>query len=199
MPKEPSEHFIRTFTMGGTPVATCGFCGRVNFATGDPSLYDESELERLLEKQQQEPERYVSHGDDSVSHGEIAGRALVEGCPCNLATTYEDFIWDNRHRILEYLTKRSTAERKEAADIVTAVERVGTHMKALRDVVHTDIASPAKHGRMLIHHHDQYPTGAPSLRSDCGELMAEKEHHVSFDWHDVTCIKCLATMPLSLS
>lgn len=43
----------------------------------------------------------------------------------------------------------------------------------------------------VIHFHEKYPFGSPTLRSICGELMASKEHGYSFKWEEVTCSECL--------
>ena len=46
----------------------------------------------------------------------------------------------------------------------------------------------------VVHFHEQYPFGAPALRSVCGELMAVLGHECSFEWNEVTCLRCLAKL-----
>lgn len=100
----PSDEFMRAFCGGGTPVQRCDFCGRTNFDYNGEFM-EEGELEGLLRKRSQEPDHYFGQ-DGGISFGELNGRTLVWGCPCNKTRPYEDFIWSHRLQITEYLKAR---------------------------------------------------------------------------------------------
>jgi hypothetical protein len=118
----PSEEFWSAFTSAGTPVATCGFCGRVTIGLGGRDL-DHDEYLAYCEKIRTRPEEYREDSfNDSIGTGELAGRILVYGCPCNEARRYEDFLWSHRLQILDYIKRRTARERREAEHNALAVE-----------------------------------------------------------------------------
>lgn len=109
--KPPTDMFQNCITDGGTPVATCGFCGRTHFALD--GYFDEGELEDLLQKQKDEPEWYLSFDCGSIPIGELAGTIALYGCPCNALRRYENFIITERDKIVEYLKRRTEEHRKK--------------------------------------------------------------------------------------
>lgn len=90
-------------------------CGRVHFDTslhgGD---YEPGELDGLLRKQEEKPDKYVSD-NSSVTGIEINGKFFADGCPCDGAVAYEGFLKDHAALIAEYLNGRAK-ELREAAD-----------------------------------------------------------------------------------
>lgn len=111
----PSEDFERSFGGAGSLVISCEFCDRVHFATfNNAGDYDEGELKDLLRKAKAEPDKYIEQDYSSISWGYLAGHQYVHGCQCNKARAHEDFIWDHRDRIINYLEKRTKAESEEA-------------------------------------------------------------------------------------
>lgn len=134
-PKAPSELMERVIRSGGSLVADCKLCGRTHFATMEANVYDAGELEALRTKAKAEPDKYIEDPSyDSIPWGRIDGKQAVLGCPCNGLRHYEDFIWQNRHVILDYLERRA-AERMRAAradtEAVTRAHEAGASRRGL--------------------------------------------------------------------
>ena len=59
-----------------------------------------------------------------ISRGTIDGREFAECCPCREIRRYEDFVWDHRYEILNYIltrSKRNVARaQSEAEDLAVA-------------------------------------------------------------------------------
>lgn len=124
----PSIEFMNAFTCCGTPVATCGFCGRTIFGSGRDM--DEGEIETLRLSAKTDPDRYVEDSQsDSIAVGEINGVLLVWGCPCNKARKYEDFIWSHRLTILDYLKRRTASDLERAQQTADAIENLTSGVK----------------------------------------------------------------------
>lgn len=104
---KPSDDFMRAVCHCGSSHINCGFCDRVHFSSGEGYDWKEGELEDLLKKAEINPDKYVNHGDESVSFGELDGIQAVYDCPCNRASQYEAFVWDNRFMIAEYFEARA--------------------------------------------------------------------------------------------
>lgn len=114
-PTAPSEQFEAAFGGVGCLVVDCGFCNRTHFATYNrDGGYDPGEKEALLAEQEKAPDGYISHDYSSVGVGYISGVQYVHGCPCNQARKYEEFIWDHKAKIVDYLEKMSKAVLEEA-------------------------------------------------------------------------------------
>lgn len=112
--EEASEDFWAAFCCFGTITATC-LCGRTHFATRSDLDYEEGELEHLLERQQECPERYISDcQNDSLSLWDGPNGPVIWGCPCHSAKRFELFLLDYRGSILEFYRRR--LERKEASN-----------------------------------------------------------------------------------
>jgi len=119
-PKPPTELFERLVIDAGTPRGTCGFCGREHIAS-DGHL-DEGELEGFRKKSAISPQRYREHACHSVGIGELNGITWVEGCECNSAWKYENFIWSHRRLIIEYLKERTAEMAKQAGEIADGLK-----------------------------------------------------------------------------
>ena len=86
------------------------------------NLYDSDDeddytgmLNSALEDQKKDPEGVViNYEDDFIFCKDIDGRTFVVDCPCNGLRKYEDFIWDNRDAIREYLKVRIEQEARWA-------------------------------------------------------------------------------------
>jgi len=114
MPKA-SESFEDAFRAGiGTTDAKCEVCGVHVFGSGDNSLgWEPGELEALQKKALEQPDKYQELAmSDGVSLGEINGLQFVIDHGCEKLHRYEQFIWGDRKKIVEYIKKR-TAARKE--------------------------------------------------------------------------------------
>jgi len=114
MSDKASEMFWDSFTIAGSICIECA-CGRTHFSRQeDAGTWEEGELEGLLQKEQEKPDRYIGTDDDSVATASIQGVPICYGCPCGTAAKYERFIIDNESEIIEYLKAKSEAKRKEA-------------------------------------------------------------------------------------
>lgn len=112
--RKVSEEFWNVLCHGGSIRATCEFCG-ITYFIDDPTDYDEGELEDLQAKQKLYPNKFITL-EYEPSLGNIDGKQAVRECPCNSVRKYEDFIWDNRYLIADYLTERTKKEEKEAKE-----------------------------------------------------------------------------------
>lgn len=118
-----SENFENAFIGAGSLVAECGFCDRIHFANGEWGDWEEGELESLRGSAKLQPDKFIEHGDsDTISYGWIAGSQFVPGCPCipEKVQRYQDFIWEHRNQIAEFL-KTETKALKAVADFNAVV------------------------------------------------------------------------------
>jgi len=105
--KEPSEAFEEAFSNHhGTTSATCELCGRTVFTADLEHSGDDEHWEECMAGLQNEPDKYVFVNYNAVLLGSINSKQVVIGCPCNGLRRYEDFIWQERRGISEYMAKR---------------------------------------------------------------------------------------------
>lgn len=120
--QEPSEMIKKLVCNGGSPVVTCQQCGRTLFdSTGE--FMDPGELEKLLEKERNEPEKYIG-SPWCVDTGDLTDNIVLIDCPCNYLSSFEENIWSHRGLISEYLIQRANSELKDAQK--TAEDASGT-------------------------------------------------------------------------
>ncbi len=118
-----SKLFEDIFTDCGSVVKTCEFCGVTHFSADDLGGYDGDELSLLEEMGKEEPGKYKSR-DCSIGSGFIGGKQFVWQCGCNGTQKYEDFIWENRKRISEYIKRRLENKINEIEEILKNLEEV---------------------------------------------------------------------------
>lgn len=90
-PTPPSWEFIHHFLIAEDDEKVCGFCDRLNF-------YTKSGKGVRVPLGMQ-----VVYRDKPVKWGSLAGKVVVEGCPCNRARHYEDLFWEHRGEILCFI------------------------------------------------------------------------------------------------
>ncbi len=96
-------------------VATCEFCGITYFEDNEREWdWEKGQLEELRERSKTNPSTCVSV--DYVGWGYIDDKQFVADCPCNAASKYENFIWNHRDLIRDYLTARAQKQLIEAQD-----------------------------------------------------------------------------------
>lgn len=112
---EPSEHFSEAFGSGiGSPMLECN-CGRTHYAP-DSEFIEQSEADEMIAASKAKPDRVIVHqGDDGVSAAVINGATMVRGCPCGWLAKFEDYIWNERERILRYYKLRREADARALA------------------------------------------------------------------------------------
>lgn len=117
--KKPSKMFINSLTGGGASSIYCN-CGRMHYAP--KNLYDsndeedyENMLQSALAEQKKDPDGIViNYEDEFIYAKDIDGKTFVVDCPCNGLRRYEDWIWNNRNAIRDYLKHRVEQEFKWA-------------------------------------------------------------------------------------
>ena len=119
---EASELFVRAFSNCGTICGTCD-CGVTHFAAFCPEDFDPQELQSLRDKSRLQPDKFKEHDCSSLVVVHIDGKQFVDGCACGKLRVYEDWIWNYRDQIAQYLMTRLTHQ-------LTSVERT---MQVLRD------------------------------------------------------------------
>jgi hypothetical protein len=109
----PSDEFVTVVTAGGGIVNTCELCGRECFEddahAGD---WEPGELEALREKAKNDPEKYIPM--DTVRTGYFDGKQVVTNCPCNLLRPFENWIWQHRHIIADFVQRRTVRIAEDA-------------------------------------------------------------------------------------
>lgn len=117
--KEPSEEFLEAISdRVGSIRGECEFCG-VTYFDGTSGHFDAGELEGLLKSAKEQPEKFVEW-TSGPSFARIDGRQYVYGCPCNAPRTYEDWIWNHRWQISQYLKARSARILQDATLLAEA-------------------------------------------------------------------------------
>lgn len=116
---ESTEGFNRAFSNhGGHSQFRCN-CGRTWFNSTQWG-WGETELQSLREG--------IAEGrtvETDYSIEEIMG--FVIGCPCNQLRRYEDWVWTNRERILDYLKVRNAGELREAMSLQNQCNQAEGH------------------------------------------------------------------------
>ena len=124
----PSQTFSDLLCQMHATHADCNFCNRVHFADPNPeSSCASDEILAFRVQATEQPEKYHRHElCDGIAFGEIDGRNFVYGCPCNTVSRYENFIWEHRKFILEYLGKRASIMMGEAMSLKAGVRQAST-------------------------------------------------------------------------
>lgn len=117
----PSEMFLDSIHNGyGCSELTCDFCGKTHYAY---LAHDDEQIDDYVSWQEHcenelklSPDSTIVHYDCyAVTGKELCGKTFVEECPCNALWKYEEWIWQNRNTIRNYLKIRCDKE-KELAD-----------------------------------------------------------------------------------
>lgn len=110
-----SEEFYDAIIDGGCLVQTCDVCGKTHYCTEDTSIYEKGELDEIVSKATEQPDRYVEHADCSSVHcGQFNGITVVYQCCEEWLQKYEELIWSHRFLIKKYLSGRAKKEVEEA-------------------------------------------------------------------------------------
>lgn len=128
--KKPSRMFLKSLRGGGASSVHCN-CGRTHYAPSNLYNSDDKEdydnmLKDCLEEQRKYPEGVViDYENDFIEAKDIDGRTFVVDCPCNGLRKYEEWIWNNRHIIRDYLKLRVEQEAKWAEQEVVLNKLAG--------------------------------------------------------------------------
>ena len=136
-PEPPSEMFIDSLSEGGigSDELTCGWCGRLhlcpdylpdNWSHGVSD--EEAEQHRLYCEQeyQRNPAGVVLHpGCDAVIGRYLSDTLFVLDCPCNGLRRFENFIWNNRNTVRNFLKVRIEQEHAWAEQELTLNKLAG--------------------------------------------------------------------------
>lgn len=138
-PKPPSDDFMRAVVEdGGSSLEKqCEFCGITHFATRNEGEYwewsdlggdgsdDAPYLVHLREMAEEHPDWYIEHCNvDSIAWGNLNGKEIVWGCPCNAGFRYEQFIKYHAEMISEYLNSVAQRELEKATTDVQIAEKI---------------------------------------------------------------------------
>lgn len=115
--KEESKEFADAIFGAGTYCSVvCGFCGHTHFCNEEYGEWGEEDgaalYRSLVAGAEKEPDKYTEC-DYTIRFGVFDGKTAVEGCPCGKLKMYEDWIWDRRYSILNYLTARYKLKKVE--------------------------------------------------------------------------------------
>lgn len=137
--KKPSDMFINALSGYGvgSDNLECGWCGREHLCPDtDYNHYDDDECsaeesmfryrQYCEEEYKKRPNEVVLHYDvDGISAQEMNGIMFVLGCPCNGLYRYEQFIWENKDTIRNYLKVRIEQEYEWAEQQLTLNKLAG--------------------------------------------------------------------------
>lgn len=133
--KPPSDMFVDSINYGvGSAYMQCGWCGREHYcpnADYEPPYYgiddDEMEWRRRFEEEFNDNSKGVLlHYDiDGILGKQLNGINFVIGCPCNGLSRFEEFIWNERNTIRNYLRKRVEQEYNWAQEEKTLNKLAG--------------------------------------------------------------------------
>lgn len=111
--EQVSIEFDSAFNWGGSVRATCQGCNRTFFNSHDVGCFDsKEELNYLVQLSQEKPDKYIDTCGETVGLLEVNGITFVYQCDCGKARQYEDFIWESRVSIMEYLKKRLSLKKE---------------------------------------------------------------------------------------
>lgn len=128
--KKPSRMFLKALRGGGSSSVNCN-CGRTHYAPSN--LYDSDDeedydnmLKDCLEEQRKDPDGVViDYENDFIEAKDIDSKTFVVDCPCNGLRRYEEWIWNNRDTIRDYLKIRVEQEAKWAEQEVVLNKLAG--------------------------------------------------------------------------
>lgn len=137
--KKPSDMFVNALSgFGvGSDHLECGWCGREHYCPDteynhydDEDCTAEQSMARYKlfceEEHAKNPEGVVLHYDcDAISAQELNGIMFVIDCPCNGLHRFENFIWQERDTIRNYLKVRIEQEAEWAEQELTKNKLAG--------------------------------------------------------------------------
>lgn len=116
-----SDEFKDLVCTGGSPALDCQLCGR-NLFNLSGEFMDPGELEDLLEKQKQNPEKYCGM-DNQVHSGHLLDLQIVINCPCNGLRLFEEFILGHSRFICTFIAEVNKERRARADEIVSLAKK----------------------------------------------------------------------------
>lgn len=105
---------LRSFGKSGSCCSDHCQCGIVYFIAGDGhGDYEDGELDSLLEKEKNDPAKFISiYNYSSVSVIEIGGERIVIGCACERYKKYLAFLESHIEEIAEFVKYRLESQLK---------------------------------------------------------------------------------------
>lgn len=125
---ETSDMFLDAmFGTGiGSDDLTCDFCKK-NHLCPDTRYSDSDTWKEYCETEMaKNPDKVVLHyGCDAVTGRYMDNKLFVIGCDCNGLARYENFIWQHRDTIRNYLKLRIESEHRWAEEELTLNKLAG--------------------------------------------------------------------------
>ena len=105
-----SHEFDNAFCEHNSPEGFCQFCGTIEFS------HESERFEELLEKSKTDAKVRHNAMDDSIGWGYIDGKQYVYQCKCKKVDHIENWIWEHKEQIANYLVARARKEATEASN-----------------------------------------------------------------------------------
>lgn len=127
---KPSEWFIDALPGGGGSSVYCN-CGRQHYAPENLLDSDDENdyahmLADALEEKQKDPDGVIIHTETEFVYAkDIDNKTFVVDCPCNGLRKYEDWIWNHKDLIRDYLKDRVEQEYRWAEEQLTLNKLAG--------------------------------------------------------------------------
>lgn len=129
-PTPPSKMFMDSLSktnLGcGTNELECQ-CGRVHLCPDSEYVEDAGSYREYCENElKKRPDSTILHYDcDGIIGYHLAGSVFVDNCPCNTLAKYENFIWNERSLIRQFLKDKIDEESRRAAEEKTLNKLLG--------------------------------------------------------------------------
>lgn len=114
-PDQCSDEFREAFDSGMAGCLRTCACGRTYFDSIQQWDWEEGELEQLIRKAEEDPDKYCAV-DHAVGTLNIAGGVVI-GCRCDLASKYEAWLTEAAEEIAQYLNSKADLYREKADKI----------------------------------------------------------------------------------
>lgn len=108
-----SREFLESAQLSGHCVVSCDGCDREYFAADGQYDWYDGELEDLIKKSEEDPDKYIASEYDSIKTIHINGQQLVVDCKCGTIEKIEKGVWSNRDWIMKYIQSMLMSKRHQ--------------------------------------------------------------------------------------
>lgn len=112
--------------------AVCPFCKTLNYASGNPDLWQEGELGKMHVRSGGGIQVQEHEDKDQLEVGELEGKKVVFGCNCERLETFERWLWNSRHEIVDYIALRAEGLEEEGRGLAEKATRAKAKLSAVK-------------------------------------------------------------------
>lgn len=112
-----SHEFDDAFCTHNSAAIKCEHCGRTHFT------HEAEDVNVLRAAAKTDPLIVEDVLDDSIGWGHLGGKQYAYQCPCRAADRYEEWVWEHKEEITDYLRARAKKEADEAHAILNRLSQ----------------------------------------------------------------------------